>query len=219
VDWLRKSGVEVACFGHGWPTGSIPAEEIPKIIRSSVISLNFANSRGQNQIKARTFEVPGGGGFLLTEAAPGLDLFYRPGVEIATFKNRADLLSKIRHYLAHPQERNAVALSGFERTRREHTYESRFQEVLDFAVRSREAAAGTGKRIEKRDKSVILARHRSTLPLQLFRTALLLPCTAIWKKERGTRAARRLVFELSWRLMGRRTFAASGWPARMFPEI
>ncbi len=52
-----------------------------RIFRTSRISLNFAGA-GQNpghtagansrQIKARTFRVPGAGGFLLTETAPGL---------------------------------------------------------------------------------------------------------------------------------------------------
>lgn len=218
VEGLRKSGIEVACFGHGWPAGSIPTEVISKIVRESVISLNFANSRGQNQIKARTFEIPGAGGFLLTEAAPGLECFYTSGREIVTFENEADLSSKIRHYLAHPEERNAIALSGFQRTCRDHTYEIRFKEVLDFAVRSREEGPAPGKQTEKPDVSRILAAHRSTLPLRLLRRALLLPCAAIWKKERGARAARRFVFELSWRLMGRKTFTASGWPGRMFPK-
>ena len=45
--------------------------KIPEIMRQSVISLNFSNSRQGRQIKARTFEVPGAGGFLMTETAPG----------------------------------------------------------------------------------------------------------------------------------------------------
>ena len=45
VDTLRRHGIEVECFGHGWPHGPVAADDIPRIIRSSVISLNFANSR------------------------------------------------------------------------------------------------------------------------------------------------------------------------------
>ncbi len=82
---LNEYGIGVSCFGYGWPSGSLAAEKIPQIMRKSIISLNFANSRGQNQIKARTFEVPGAGGFLLTEYAPGLEKFYSIGKEIDVF--------------------------------------------------------------------------------------------------------------------------------------
>ena len=58
VEELRAWGVEVQCFGHDWEGGAIKAEDIPRVMRESAISLNFANSSGENQIKARTFEVP-----------------------------------------------------------------------------------------------------------------------------------------------------------------
>ena len=69
IKYLKNRGIEVKCFGYGWENGAIKANEIPKIFNDSIISLNFANSSGENQIKARVFEVSGSGGFLLTENA------------------------------------------------------------------------------------------------------------------------------------------------------
>ena len=55
--------------------------------------------------------------------------------------------------------------------------------------------------------------------LRLLRWILVWGCSRIWGHSRGLRAARRIVFELSWRLVGEKTFSRSGWPARMFPEL
>src|ERR1700753_3086845 len=73
---LRASGVEGAWFGHGAEHGGIRAAKIPEVFRTSRSSLNFSGA-GQNAgrsgrsdkrpIKARAFEVPGAGGFLLPE--------------------------------------------------------------------------------------------------------------------------------------------------------
>lgn len=109
VTALRQRGIDVACFGYGWPHGPVSADDISEIIRSSAVSLNFASGAivwnkllpcSTNQVKARTFEVPGAGGFLLTEWAEGLDRYYTPGWEIAVFRDLDELEDKIHYYLA-----------------------------------------------------------------------------------------------------------------------
>jgi spore maturation protein CgeB len=215
VSSLEKAGIRVACFGHGWPAGPVPFASIAGIIRDSAVSLNFSNARGGRQLKARTFEVPGAGGFLLTEDAPGLDRWYRPGEEVAVFRNSSELAARIRHYLNRPAERDAVARAGHDRTRREHIYENRLAEVLRFARR----AAGNRSshpRPGEIQLAAALRRHRLTPGLRLLRRALILAGTAAFGHERGSRAARRMVLEIGWRLAGSRTFSAAGWPGRMF---
>ena len=215
---LRNYGIMVSCFGYGWPGGPVPAQRIPQIMRESVISLNFANSKGRNQIKARTFEVPGAGGFLLTEYAPGMEKCYVLGKEIEIFEGTEALEQKIRHFLMHPEERDRNATAGFERTARDHTYEMRMKAALDFALRARAGAGPTARKTPGPTFEKALQAHRLTRMLKLFRMLLVGPSIAIWGKERGPRAARRLMFELSWRLLGKRTFTAAGWPGRLFPE-
>lgn len=86
--------------------------------------------RNVPQIKARHFEIPACGGFLMTSMADDLDKFYVPGKEIVIYKGTADLAEKIRYYVSHDDERRAIAKAGFERTVREHTYEKRFAEIF-----------------------------------------------------------------------------------------
>jgi spore maturation protein CgeB len=220
---LQASGVAVSCFGHGTDKGVVDAAEIPQIYRTSRISLNFSGA-GQNpgdmgyqrQIKARTFEVPGAGGFLLTEEAPGLERYFELGHEIATFDSPAELVEKLRYFLDRPGERDAIARAGHARVIAEHTYEQRISEILQklqplLAKRhtqpwalSVEALAGS------------VERHRRKGLAGWLRPLLTGAFWLAFGKVRGSRAARRFAYELSWRICGAATYRAYGLPGRLF---
>lgn len=225
VKRLSEAGIKVECFGFGWKNGPVRAEDIPRIMRDSVISLNFGDSGVQwsgmrpvrsRQIKARIFEVPGAGGFLLTENAEGLRNFYSPD-EIETFESLTELSNKIKKYLEQSVYRDCIAEAGYQRTTRQHTYELRFSKMLDTAqnIKKNRTEYMTGG-IDMQMFSGIEERHRVGIALRLFGQIWRLPFLLVWGKVRGPRAARRFMFELSWRLVGRKTYSASGWPGRLF---
>jgi spore maturation protein CgeB len=223
---LKARGIAVSCFGHGWEGGPVAAGEIPRIIRASVISLNFGDSgvvwngllpHRSRQIKARIFEVPGAGGFLLTEPAERLDEYYKPGEEMELFHNLEELVQKIEHYLAHPEQRDRIAHAGHARTVAAHSYDMRFAQLLALAVAQQPACASPPPcAVGPNEFAGIAARHRPTPLLRLLRWLLVTPCVLLWGHRRGRRAARRILFELSWRLLGRHTYTAGGWPGRLF---
>jgi spore maturation protein CgeB len=82
------------------------------------------------QIKARTFEVPACGGFLLTQSAEHLDEFLLPGRDIAAFSRTDEIVDRVRHYLTHEDQRRAIAEEGCRRVLAEHTYEQRFAKIF-----------------------------------------------------------------------------------------
>ncbi|MDX8392423.1 MAG: glycosyltransferase [Mariprofundaceae bacterium] len=230
---LKQRGIEVDCFGHGWANGTVAAEDIPRIMRQSLISLNFADSgvvmKGlrpvrSRQIKARVFEVPGAGGLLVSEAAEGLDEFYKPGEEIVVFDTPDELAEKIRHMLRHPEERDGMAQAAHLRTRHEHCYEMRFRSLLRTA--SKRALSRVSDHCTAHKKThdgidfeafeAIAARAQPSLPMRGVGKLLQLVCTLLWGSQRGPRAARRFLFELSWRLVGRKTYMAGGCPGSLF---
>lgn len=215
---LLAAGIKVNCFGYGWGNGPVSDVDMCRIFNTSMISLNFSNSKGENQIKARTFEVPGAGGFLLTEYSAELDKYYTLDKEVVCFHNDAELINKIKYYLTNPDLRNDIARKGFTRTMNEHTYDMRMREVLDFALQAHKKYNKNNSK-EQIHFSELKNKHRLTFKIKLFRYILLALCTCIWGKKRGRRAARRIVFELSWRLCGARTFSAAGLPGIMFSEI
>jgi spore maturation protein CgeB len=149
---LEKRGVEIECYGTGWPRGRVPYEEVEVVFQSSKINLNISNSRSHDvryllsgysawrdyrstpkvkeQIKGRHFEIPACGGFQLTNYVEFLEDYFRIGEEIAIYNVLDDLVDKIRFYLDRESLRQEIARAGNERTRREHTYEKRFQEIF-----------------------------------------------------------------------------------------
>jgi spore maturation protein CgeB len=82
------------------------------------------------QIKARNFEIPGSGGFLLTQGADNLEEYFTPDKEIAVFSGIDDLKDKIKYYLSHNKERENIRHAGYQRALRDHTFEKRFFEIF-----------------------------------------------------------------------------------------
>lgn len=221
VDTLRKQGIDVACFGHGWPAGPVEAKRIQEIVRASQISLNFSegsqvglSGSADRQIKARVFEVPGYGGCLLTEEAPNLERFFIKGEEILSFEGGAELVRAAQSLLADPQRRDSMAQQGFDRVSREHTYDRRFADVLGELMGRVEPRVR--QPIDWPEFDTVACRHSLGLGLRVLRAMLLFFARLVWGRRRGPRAARRLAFELSWRMCGAHTYSAAGWPGRMF---
>ncbi|HMS83237.1 MAG TPA: glycosyltransferase [Nitrospira sp.] len=221
IEKLRQEGIDVACFGHGWPEGTVEAKRVGEIVRASQVSLNFSegahgNTQGVSgrQIKARVFEVPGYGGCLLTERAPNLERYFRLGEEIRSFEGEDELVREVKTLLASPDHRDQVAQKGFARVRREHTYDRRFDDMLKELT----------ERVKNRSRvpigwslfEVVADGHRLSPMLKMVRSLLINVGSIIWGRQRGPRAARRLAFELSWRLRGAWTYRAAGWPGRLF---
>jgi spore maturation protein CgeB len=230
INQLQKRGIEVSCFGHGWPHGTVASSDIPQIVRNSIISLNLSNSalvwngifpKKENQIKARVFEVPGLGGFLLSEGADGIERHYQPQKEIAIFHNLDELAELANYYLKHPEERDQVAWAGYNRTVNEHTYDLRLDEVIKFASQMRDEYfqkknISPDRRIDWVKFERMAKEHTMNWRLNLLKESLAKTCSCVFGSVRGPRAARRLVFELSWRLSGSHTYSAKGLPGRMF---
>ena len=129
-----------------------------------------------------------------------------------------ELIQKISLYLTHSDIRDRIATAGFNRTAADHTYEKRLASVLNFALWAKNAdkPAGAAHPVHS---SAIDMPFQSDPWLHSLRKILVWVCQRIWGYTRGVRAARRIVFEISRRLVGEKTFSRSGWPARMFPEL
>jgi hypothetical protein len=91
----------------------------------------------------RLIEATGAGAFLLTPHHPELDRFFTPGAEIETFRDQAELIAKIRHYLADDASRRTIAARGQERCLRAHRLDQTAAHFHDMLV---EKLAGTDKK-------------------------------------------------------------------------
>jgi len=105
-------------------------EELIKVYNASKIVLNIHSP--QPVPIMRDFEVTGCGAFLLTDYARELETMFKPGKEIACADSPDKLREMVDYYLAHSKERDEIARKGQERAYRDHTYETRMQELISF---------------------------------------------------------------------------------------
>jgi spore maturation protein CgeB len=146
---LRAAGYDVECWGHGWPAGKLDHPSMVRVFGASRVNLNMSNAGepeptmrvrlgkllGRHidkppQIKGRNFEVPGCGGFLLTERVPHLERYFELDAEVAVYDGEHDLVDKVGYWLSHEDVRVAVARAGYQRVLAEHTYDHRFSAIF-----------------------------------------------------------------------------------------
>lgn len=209
VAYLRSKGIDVHCFGYGWDDGAIDAQQIPQIFNDSIISLNFANSSGENQIKARVFEVTGSGGFLFTEDAKDLDKVFQSG-EIVVFSTLDDCVEKISHYLKNPKLRDEMVQRSFEKTSSKYTYANNLEDIIS------KVKTITKQPNKKIDFEKAVLEHKKSFLLSMGKIVLVFFGQLIYGKEKGKRFVRRVVYELSWRVFKEDTYRSKGIVGRMF---
>ncbi|WPL24632.1 glycosyltransferase family protein [Thiorhodovibrio frisius] len=75
-----------------------------------VVNTSFsADGEGRPQTKLRHFEVAGCGAFQLVNDNPELRELFEPDREMVFYRDMAELEAKLRYYLEHDEEREAIA--------------------------------------------------------------------------------------------------------------
>lgn len=104
--------------------------ELPRFYPCSAINFNCTSKQMKGAVNQRIFDAPATGAFVLTDWRPQMDALFEPH-EIACYHDKEEIPNLVRHYLAHPAERQAVARAGRERVLRCHTWAHRLKEMLD----------------------------------------------------------------------------------------
>jgi Glycosyl transferases group 1 len=130
---LRQEGIEVR-FGKR-PGEYLPWSEYVQRFAEAQIVFNCSLNGDFN---LRVFAVLMAGGFLLTDRLPrdsGLPLAFREGIHLECYGSAEELLEKVKHYLAHPDEAARIARQGhaeyLEHYRPDEATERLYRFVLD----------------------------------------------------------------------------------------
>jgi spore maturation protein CgeB len=114
--------------------GTLSDLEMIQMYSRSKINIGFStcgntHETGERivQVRLRDFEVPMSGGFYMVEYMEELEEFFEIGKEIVCYTGPGDLAEKIKYYLTHDSEREAIRMAGYERCKRDHTWHKRFQ--------------------------------------------------------------------------------------------
>lgn len=114
--------------------GLLSDEEMIRMYSRSKINLGFSVCGSTHeteekilQVRLRDFEIPMSGGFYMVEYMEELEEFYEIGKEIVCYTGPEDLAQKIKYYLANDAERETIRRAGYERCKRDHSWQQRFE--------------------------------------------------------------------------------------------
>ncbi len=99
--------------------------QAPYVYKNSKINLNITLRSIGSGIPLRAFDIMGCGGFLLTNYQADLFELFEPDKDFVYYADYNDLLAKVEYYLTHDEERAEIARNGYEKVKRNHTYEQR----------------------------------------------------------------------------------------------
>lgn len=104
--------------------------EMPKVFHLSRINLNMTIKPIQTGLPLRIFDIMGCCGFLMTNYQAELTDLFEIGVDLEAYSSLEELIDKCAFYLAHEDERAKIALKGYEKVKKYHTYQHRIAEML-----------------------------------------------------------------------------------------
>ena len=99
--------------------------QAPYVYKNSKINLNITLRSIGSGIPLRAFDIMGCGGFLLTNYQADFPEFFEPDKDFVYYTDYDDLLAKVDYYLTHDEEREEIARNGYEKVRKNHTYQHR----------------------------------------------------------------------------------------------
>lgn len=130
---LNTQGVNVECYGAGWPNGSATAEESAALYQRARIVLGVGTVGYCDDVftmKLRDFDAPMSGALYLTHRCPDLAQLYQEGIEIECYTTAEEAARKIHYYLAHPEELSRIAKAGHSKALLRDTWIYRLEDTL-----------------------------------------------------------------------------------------
>ncbi len=84
----------------------------------------------QDDINMRVFESMATGSMQLTNKIPFLDELFTDKKHLVTYSSYKDMIDKVHYYLDHEEEREAIALAGYQEVISKHTYAHRIESIF-----------------------------------------------------------------------------------------
>lgn len=104
--------------------------EMPKIFHLSKINLNFTSKPIRTGLPLRLWDILGAGGVVLTNFQSEIPEYFEVGKDLDIYASEEELMEKIRYYLEHEKERQAIAESGYRKAKEQYSLELRVKQIL-----------------------------------------------------------------------------------------
>lgn len=129
IKYLMDNNVCVEIYGTSWKKSKLYSffrsklkqEIMParsnynSLMNQTKIALVFLSKFNNDSYTRRCFEIPASKTFMLCEYTDEMNSMFKEGVEAEYFRNKNELLEKIRFYLKHEDERVKISEAGYQR--------------------------------------------------------------------------------------------------------
>jgi hypothetical protein len=153
---VEAGNIDLALYGGYWThtarfrpfaRGFAVGRQYRVALHGAAIALCLVRRANRDGHAMRTFEIPACGAFMLAERTEEHLALFREGQEAAFFGSSEELVSKVRYYLAHADERRRIAQAGYNRiVNGGNTYRDRLSELVHAAAAADPAAARPRRR-------------------------------------------------------------------------
>jgi len=127
--WLMSKYYNFFCKRLGEPKNL--EEDYNLALNSAKIALVFLSKLNNDTYTRRCFEITAAKTFMLSEYTDDLNSLFKQGEEAGYFKDKEEMLSKIKYYLAHDEEREKIAEAGYRRLLKDgHEIKDRVKEII-----------------------------------------------------------------------------------------
>lgn len=130
-------GFDTHVYGEGWEEhgiagrGLIYGDDVLAALNSARATvIFFLTGGGHALVKVGLFDFAAAGALVVTNRFAEVERYFEYGREIVGFDSTGDLVWKIRHYLDHPEEAEAVCRAGRARVLAEHTWPAVWPGIL-----------------------------------------------------------------------------------------
>lgn len=135
IDWLKETYGDRFWHYGGDGLGVVRGHELNSLYSNTKVVVGDSLCLGFDYpyySSDRIFETTGRGGFIIYPYIKGLEQKFATNEEMVFYKfdDFTSLHEKIDYYLEHDDEREKIRQAGFQRTKRDHTYNNRWQEIL-----------------------------------------------------------------------------------------
>lgn len=117
-EWGLVDGVDYRGEA-AWPDG------LARVLPGIAVHVNVSKPMFPTGLAPRVLEVLSSGGFLLSNRLPGIEAFFEDGRDLVFYDGLTDMREKAAHYLAHPEERRAIAGRGLRKVQAFHGWAHR----------------------------------------------------------------------------------------------
>lgn len=130
-EWERSKYYKFFEKKLGYEIESLSIKDYNLALNSAKIALCFLSKLNNDSYTRRNFEIPATKTFMLSEYSDDLNSLFQKGVEAEYFRNKKEMIEKIKYYLQNEEEREKIALNGYQRLLNDgHEALDRAKEIL-----------------------------------------------------------------------------------------